>query len=562
MLNKIKAFFPGLALLFNYKSEWFGKDLRAGFSVAVIALPIGLALAGLVGLPPEVGLYATIIPVTIFSIFSSSKQLIIGPDAPTCMMVAAVLLPFASAGNEAYYETCILLTILVGLLSVLGGIFRFGFISDFLSKPILIGYLNGLMFSIIISQIDKLFGFNIINSGFLRMLIDFFSKIGAANFTTVILGFSTVGFLLFMNKFLPKFPAAFIATVGSCVAVYYFDLQNLGVVTLGTFPAGMPPIGIPSFDLEIILTLLPGALGIVLISYCSAMLTGKSFAVKNHYEIDSNQEFIALGAANVASGLAGGFAASGADSLTAVAHSEGGKTSLTSIIASAALIAVLFFLAGPLTFIPFATLGAIVIVSVLELLNVSYLKRLYNIRKLEFYISILTTLCVISVGVMYAVLIAVGIAVFNLIRRASKPDEEELGRINDTDLFANIREYPDAKTIDGLLIYKFNSALVFFNTEHFKNKIRQLITKTVLPPQWLLIDASAINYIDTTATDMIADLVKELNSKGIKIAFASAQKGVMEIIEKSGLKEMIGSEFFFIHVSSGVKYFLESKNKI
>jgi len=551
-MKKLYRWAPGLESLVNYRPEWFAKDFTAALSVAVIALPIGLALSSLVGLGPEVGVYATILPMTVYSLFSKSRQLIIGPDAPTCMMVAAVLLPFASSGKDTYYDVCVTLTVIVGILSIGAGLFRLGFISDFLSKPILIGYMNGLTLTITMGQIDKIVGFPIVSSDFFSMALRFLSNFSEANVASTILGVSCILFLLVSNRLLPKIPSSFLATVLGSTVVILFGLQSRGVATLDAFPVGLPQLGIRAVHPALIAQLIPGALSIVLISYCSQMLTAKSFALKLNGKVDANQEFIALGAANISSGLSGGFVASGADGLTAVAHSAGGKTALTSIMASAALVAALLFLTDAMAHIPYAVLGAIVIVSVLGLMDIPYLRKLYRIRKQEFLISIVTSLCVLTIGVMYGVVLGMGIAIVNLIQRASKPEAELLGRIEDSDIYANMSEYPKAKAVDRIAIYKFNSALVFFNAEYFQEKVRDLLLSPRHKPAWILIDASAMNYLDATGNDVLEMLADELKKSDVRLAFACVQRGVLEILERSGLKEKIGREYFFVSVRVAV----------
>jgi high affinity sulfate transporter 1 len=560
-MNKgIYKWIPGLEILLNYKAEWFSKDMVAGLSVAAIALPIGIAYSGLAGFPPEVGLYSTILPMAAFALFGSSKKLIVGPDSSACMMVATILLPFAALGSAAQYEACIVLSLLAGILCILGGVFRLGFLADFFSKPILTGYLNGLALTVILSQIGRVFGYKTKSTGFFRGLVDFLSRLGETHTATLILGLSVMVFLIICKKISRKIPAPLIASILASAAVYFLGLSSSGVVVLGPVPAGLPAMGIPGVNLSQINELLPGALSLVLISYCSGMLTEKSFAAKYGYEIDANKEFTGFGMANIASGFSGGFVVSGADSRTAVSASMDGKTPLTAIIASLALLAILLFFTAPLIYLPNAALGAIVIVAVFGLFDIAYVKKLYKINRREFFLSLVTTLGVMTIGVLEGVMIAVGLALVGLVARAAKPHDTLLGKVDNVDGYQSIEEYEDAKTIPGLIIYRFDAGLVFFNSDYFRNRVRTLINDSIHKPEMLLINCESINLIDSTANDMLEDLINELNAKGIKVAFARPKKVLMKMFEKSGVAVKIGKENFYSSVRTCVDAYL-NKNK-
>jgi high affinity sulfate transporter 1 len=542
----------------NYKPEWLSKDLAAGLSIAAIALPIGIANAGIIGLPPEAGLYATILPMAVFAFFGSTKKLIVGPDSATSMMIATALLPFAALGFEAHYNACLLLSLLTGLFCILGGIFRLGFIANFLSKPILTGYLNGVALSVIVSMLGKVFGYETISGGFFRVAIDFLRRLPETHVLTVILGLGAVLLLLVLKRVSPNLPSPLIVLIGGTAAVYFFGLMNSGVQVIGNVRGGMLPLGIPPINLNGVTQLTSGALSIALISYCSGMLSNKSAAIKYGYELDANRAFIGFGASNLASGISGGFVVTGSDSRTAIAASLG-KTSLTPVIASGALLMVLFFFTSPMAYLPSAVTAAIIIIAVSDVFDFSYIKKLYRINKREFLISIITSLAVMTIGILEGVLISVGLSLLSLLQRTSKPKDEILGKMENLNVYNSISEYENAKTIPGLLIYKYNAALVFFNSDYFRNRIRTLIDESERKPDWVLIDASSINHIDTTSNDVVENLVDELESKGIRLAFARTQKEVADMFEKSGTAEKIGKEFFFLTVGAGVEAYMKSK---
>src|SRR4030095_156006 len=560
MGNIIYKFIPGVQALANYKKEWLSKDLVAGLSLAAISLPIGIAYAGLTGFPPEVGLYSTILPMSAFALFGASQKLIVGPDTSVCIMVASILLPFAAFGQAAQYEACLVLSFMTGILCILGGIFRLGFLADFFSKPILTGYLNGLSLIIILTQIGKVFGYKPAGGGFFRSWADFLSRLGETHVVTLVLGISVVVFLFACKKISVKIPGPFLASILGAAAVYFLGLQSSGVAILGHVPAGLPPMGVPAVNLNQMKDLLPGAFSLMLISYTSGMLTEKSFASKYAYEVDGNRDFTGFGMANIASGFSGGFVVSGADSKTAVAASMGGKTSLTAIIGSTVLIVILLFFTSPLMYLPNVVLGAIVIVSAFGLFDVAYLKKLYKVNRIEFILSVVTTLAVITIGVIEGVLIAVGFALIGLIARAAKPHDTLLGKINNLGDYQSIDEYEEAKAVPGLIIYRFDAALIFFNADYFRSRVRTLINDSSNKTELLLINCESINTIDTTANDMIDELITELNAKGIKVAFARPKKILMKIFEKSGVTSRIGKENFYPSIRAGVDAYMNNKN--
>ncbi|MFZ1320326.1 MAG: SulP family inorganic anion transporter [Ignavibacteria bacterium] len=558
-MNIIFKLIPGLQMFRTYKAEWFTKDLAAGLTVASIALPVGIAYSALADFPPEIGLYSTILPMLAFALFGSSKKLIIGPDAATLMMIVSALVPFVALGAEVRHEACVVLSLLVGLLCIIGGIFRLGFIADFLSKPILTGYLNGLTFTIIISQITKVFGYKTIDGGFLKVLVNFLSRLSETNITTFIFGMSVILFLLICKKVSRKIPAALIASVGGGVVVYFLGLQNYGVAVIGNIPGGLPSLNIPQINVSEISALMPAALSIFLMSYCSGMLTDKSFASKTGDEVNANREFFGFGAADIASGISGGFVVSGADSKTAVAISLGSKTQLTSIIAAVTLSLILLFFTSPLAYLPTAALGAIVIVSAMGFFDTTYLKKLYRINKKEFLLSVFTSLAVMTIGVLEGVIIAVALAVLLLIARAAKPADTLIGRAPNSDTYQDIDLLETREPTPGIIIYRFESALVFFNADYFKRRIKELISNSKDKPKLLLLDAGSINHLDSTGNDALEELINELEIMGIKISIVRTQKQFQNMIEKSGIAEKIGKENFYPTIKTGVEAYQKNK---
>ncbi|MBK6771458.1 MAG: SulP family inorganic anion transporter [Ignavibacteria bacterium] len=547
--------FNGLNLFKTYKKQWLSKDLIAGLSVAAIAMPVGIAYAGIAGLPLQTGLYSCILPMIIYALFGSSRQLIVGPDSATCILVAAAISPLAAAGSDSYVSLSIMLALMTGILSIVFAVFRLDFIANFLSKPILNGYLNGLAISIIVGQFGKVFGFDLKPQGIFRMLYEFISKIPDTHLTTFAFGLTVFILLRVFKKFLPVLPAPFLFVAAGIIIVYLFDLGKSGMSLVGSIPSGFPSIGIPAFDLSETGDLFVKSLGIVLISYCSFMLTNKSFAAKNGYQINANQDLYALGFANISSGLSQGFVISGADSRTAVADNAGGKSQMTSIIASLIIVMVLLFFTETLKYLPVAILGAIVISASIGLFNFEYLKNLYLVSRPEFYLAVITSLCVLTIGVLPAVIFAVCLSLLVLLARASKPHDAILGRSANKNTYIDIQEDSGAKSIPGLLIYRFDAQLLFFNAEYFRERINYYLNKSEDKIDCIIIDAESIVLTDITGADILSELISGLNKKGITVFIARAKFKFNSMIHKTGIDK---KAIVFKTVHEAADHYLET----
>lgn len=544
---------PGLRVARSYQRDCLGSDLRAGLSVAAVAVPTGIAYAQLAGLPPVVGLYASILPPAAYALFGSSRQLIVGPDSATCAMVAAAILPLAAGDPTRYAALSVLLTLLVGVLGIAGGLLRLGFIANFLSIPILTGFLNGIALSIISGQLGKLFGFQVSPQGFFRLLGEFVSKLGQTHWPTAVLGLSLFVLLRLLKRLAPSVPAPLVAVVVGIAAVYLFQLDAGGVSVIGTVPAGFPLPSMPFVKASDVGALVYEALGIVVISFCSAMLTARSFAAKHHYEIDANRDLIALGLSNLASGISQGFVISGADSRTAISDSVGGKTPLTALVAAAAMLAVLVFATAPLAYLPHTALAAVLISAALGLFDVPTLKELYRVSPAEFRHALVAMLGIITVGVLPGVLIAIGLAILRLLALASQPSDAILGQIEGDDGFYNIEGQPRAQTIPGLVLYRFDGALLFFNADYFKKRVRAAIAQAATRVEGFLFVAEGVNLIDTTGAAALEEMRTELAGRGIVFAVAQPKGQFRAMLERTGLSARIGVERLYPSVRAAVE---------
>ncbi len=557
ILRLARNIMPGLGAFTRYDRSWLRSDLGAGLSVAAIALPVGIAYADLAGVPAVIGMYSAIFPLLAYALFGSSRQLMTGPDAATCIIVAASLGPLAGGDPERYLALMVMLTLMTGILYVVAGISRLGFIANFLSQPILTGYLNGIALIIIAGQLQKLFGYAGEAEEFFPKLAEFIDKLDTSHLPTLVLGFGLLIILVVLRRIAPRVPAALIVVVVGITVVVTLGLDQDGVAVLGSVPAGLPSLHIAAFETGAFKTLLGDAAGIALVSFTSGVLTAKSFARRNRYEIDANQELIAFGACNIASGMAQGFPVTGADSRTAVNNAMGGKTQLVGIVAAASMLLILFFLTEPLGYVPTAALAAVIMVSAVGLFDFQELRNLYEVSHRELLLSVGTTLGVLILGVLPGVLLAVALSLLWLLTVVSRPHDGVLGRVKGIKGFHNIEDFPEAATIPGLILYRFDANLVFFNADYFRERVRATIAAAKTPVEWVVVDASSINVIDITALQKLDELREELAAQGIVLATARVKQSLMRFFNYEwGMKQReLHAEYRFHTVKSAVRAF-------
>jgi high affinity sulfate transporter 1 len=546
---------PGLRVARTYRREWLQSDLLAGISLAAVALPIGIAYAELAGFPAVAGIYSAILPAVAYALFGTSRQLVVNPDAAACAIVAATVGPLVASDPSRYVDVAVTLTFLTGLLCIAGGLAGLGVIADFLSRPILTGYLNGIALSIIAGQLGTLMGAQVPKGGFFRTIVEAFSRLGETHHLTIAVGLGLFVLLRIFKHFWPQLPGPLIGVVFGIVLVYAMGLEAKGVAVVGQVPAGFPMPTLPRFKLSEVLPLVESAAGIVLVSFCSMMTTARGFANKNNYPIDANQDMIALGFSDLASGLSRGFVVSGADSRTAVADTSGGKTQLTSVVAAMAMALVLLLLTGPLALLPKAALAAILISSAIGLFDIASLRWYLRVSPAEFWLSIVAMLGVMTVGVLHGVLIAVALTLLRLIALASRPRDAVLGEVDEqSGLYGQIGE--DGSTpIPGLLMFRFESAIVFFNADHFKERVRAVLSQANPKPRWFLFSAECTPGLDITGVETLEELRAELEEQGIVFAIAKPRGRFESMLKGTGVAEKIGPERIFPTIRAGVAAF-------
>jgi high affinity sulfate transporter 1 len=520
-IKRLTRIVPGVPALLSYRfAEDFRHDMVAGISVAAVALPVAVAYAQLAGFNPVVGLYSSILPLVAYAIFGTSRQLMVNPDAATCAMIAAAIAPLASGDAGLYLSLSITLTFFAGLLCIAGSFFRLGALADFLSKPILIGFLNGIAISIFLGQVGKLFGFPIESQGIVPRLLEIFAKLPQTHMPTLGVGVGSFAILFISLRLVPRMPAALFALVIAGTATALLTLDAQGVAILGPVPAGLPPLRWPTFPLEDLPALVAEAAGLALVLFTSGTLTARSFASKGGYDIDVDRELAAYGAANIASALSQGFAVTGADSRTAMGAATGGRTQVTGLVAAAAIAMVLLFLTEPLHYVPIAALGAVLMFAAFSLFDTNTLKEIWKIDRLEFGLAMITMLGVVAVGAINGILIAVVLALARFVKQTARPRVEILGKVDGLPGFHSIERHKAAKTFPGLALFRFNAPLTFFNADYFKQRALAAANAAGPDLRWFVIDAVPISDIDINGLYALRDLRAALEARGAILIFA------------------------------------------
>ena len=545
MLSRLYSFMPGLHTLFNYQRQWFADDVRAALSVAAVALPVAIAYAQLTGVNAAVGLYSCVLPMMLYALFGTSKQLIIGPDAATCAVIAAVVTPLAAGDSFKHWQLVITMTAMTGFWCFIASRFKLGVLADFLSKPILMGLLNGVAITIIVGQFSKVFGFTFDERYLLERLGGVPTYLSQTHIPTLLMALFTLGVYFVLKRLKPTWPASMFAIALGAVFVWLFNLEQFEIKTIGTVTGGLPVFNTPVFDVGIIRELVVPALNLAIVSFVSMMLTARSFAAKNSYDIDVDKEFRALGIANLASALSQGFAVSGADSRTAVNDNSGGKTQLVSIIAAAIIGVIALFLTAPLEFIPSAALGIVLIIASVHLLDLKAVWQLKLKDKQAFYLASATLFAVLFIGVIPGITLAVLLGLFQFIRTVMRPSDTILG-VDIKGVVRSLDETDKAKAVQGVFIYRFNSPLTYFNASYFKRRLLEQYARQKDDTQCVIIDAvPCFTHLDLSVMAMLADLDVIFKKRGIRLELAGRKRQLLSWFKTAGIAS--GKDGIYIH---------------
>ncbi|MDJ0902635.1 MAG: solute carrier family 26 protein [Xenococcus sp. MO_188.B8] len=552
---------PGLKRLLSYRKEWLRGDILAGLTVAAYLIPQCMAYGELAGLEPIVGLWAMLPPMLVYAFFGSSPQLSIGSESTTAVMTAVTIAPLVVDNPDAYASLAALLAIMVGCVCLLGYLIRLGFLADLLSKPILIGYMAGIALIMIGGQLGKTAGIKINSDSFFEQVREFISQLGQAHYPTLILSIVILIFLFTVQNRFPKAPAPLLAVLLATVAVALFNLEQLGVAVVGEIPAGFPNFVLPIVSVPEFLPLLASAIGIAIVGYSDNVLTARSFANRNRYQIDPNQELLALGVANLGNGMMQGFPISCSASRTVIGDSLGSKSQAFSLVAMLVLILVLLFLRPLLALFPKAALGAIVIFAATRLIQVSEFIRLYRFRSSELILALITTITVLLTDILVGVAVAISLSVIELFARVARPHDAVLGSVPGLAGLHDIDDWAKATTIPGLVIYRYDAPLCFANGENFKKRSLEAVEVEIDPVEWFVLNMEANVEIDITAIDILEELRRELAARGIIFGMARVKQDLYSQLKRAGFINQIQPEYIFPTLPTAVAGFQQYKNQ-
>ena len=549
---------PLISSLREYRREWLRYDVMSGLAIAAVGLPSAIAYPALAGLPPEVGLYASIVALLGYALLGPSRQLIVGPDAATVTVLAAALLSFGLTSTNDLVMASAAIAAIVGLLCFLANILRLGFIANFLSRPILTGFMTGISLTILVGQLGRFTGVKIDGNGLFRPLVELAAKAGMIHWPSLALGIGLLVLLRLLGAFLPAVPGPLVVVGLATALSAFFNFAGLGIRVVGEVPSQLPtpilpiPQGIDPGDLIL------GAVAVLIVSFGSGIVTARSFGAKNGYPVDANRELFGFGAANLASGLFGGFPVSASDSRTAINDLMGGKTQLAGIVSAAAVAFTVVFLADALAVLPTPALGAVLASAAISLIDWQSLWHLWRISRIEFAFALISIAGVVALGVLQGVVIAVGATLLYLLMKGLRPRDALLGRIPERDGFYKLHRYADAQSIPGLAIYLLQGSLLFFNVDHVKSRIETIISKLSSDTRWFIFDAGAAAQMDSTAAVMIDEVRRIVEERGLKFGIVELHSEPLEILNSSGVAAKVGPSMIFDDLEDAVRAFSEN----
>ncbi|MFM1879449.1 MAG: hypothetical protein RLZZ241_2315 [Bacteroidota bacterium] len=544
----------------TYKKAYLGGDLSAGLTVGIMLIPQGMAYAMIAGLPPVFGLYAAMVPQIIYALTGTSRQLAVGPVAMDSLLVASGLGALALSGIEEYIAMAIFLALFMGVLQLAFGLLRMGFLVNFLSRPVISGFTSAAAIIIGLSQLKHLLGTRIESSNQIHILLaNAFSTIAETHWPTLLIGVAGIAGIRAIKRFSPKLPGALIAVVLGVLAVYFLKLHEIGVRIVGDVPGGLPIPQIPHVEPDRIAQLFPIAIALSLIAFMEAISVAKAVEEKRRENrVNANQELIALGLSNIVGSLFQSYPTTGGFSRTAVNDQAGANTGLAAIISSAVVGLTLLFLTPLFYYLPNAILAAIIMVAVFGLIDLRYPVELWNNRKDEFVLLLATFLLTLMLGIKEGILLGVLFSLLLLVYRISMPHMAILGRIKGTDYFMNINRFSeDTEDFPDLLIVRFDGQLFFGNKDYFQTQLRKQITRKGSVLKTIILNAEAINYIDSSAVFTLKSLVQELKREGYRFMLAGAIGPTRDILYSSGLIEEIGEENLFVKTKDAFSQFQE-----
>jgi high affinity sulfate transporter 1 len=557
-VNRWKRWLPGLQILREYQAAWFARDLMAGLVLTTMLVPVGIAYALASGVPGIYGLYATIIPLLAYALFGPSRILVLGPDSALAPVILAVVFPISGGDPMRAVALASMMAVVSGLVCILIGMLRFGFVTELLSKPIRYGYMNGIALTVLISQLPKLFGFSVDGTGPLRDLVRISNGIlgGQANWTSLAVGVGTLVAILLLKRF-KRIPGLLLAVVAATIVVGVLNLNaTAGVKVLGPLPQGLPSFALPMISFANLKDVIIGGCAVAMVAFADTSVLSRTYAAKTRTPVDPNQEMIGLGAANLAAGLFQGFPVSSSSSRTPVAESAGAKTQLTGVVGAIGVALLLLFAPNLLKDLPSSALAAVVIAAAIGLFEFADLRRIFRIQQWEFWLSIVCFVGVAVFGVIPGIGIAIVIAVIEFLWDGWRPHYAVLARVDGIRGYHDIKRYPNARRIPGLVLFRWDAPLFFANAELFHQRMLEAIAGSPTQVRRIIVTAEPVTSIDVTSADMLAELEHSLTESGIELRFAEMKDPVKDKLKRFELFERFGAADFYPTIGAAVDAYL------
>jgi high affinity sulfate transporter 1 len=557
-MNRWKRWLPGLQILSEYQPAWFVRDLMAGLVLTTMLVPVGIAYALASGVPGIYGLYATIVPLLAYAIFGPSRIFVLGPDSSLAAVILAVVAPLSGGDPVRAVAIASMMAVVTGLVLILIGMLRLGFVTELLSKPIRYGYMNGIALTVLISQLPKLFGFSVDGVGPLRDLVRITQGIvgGQANWTSFVVGAGTLVAILFLKRY-KRIPGLLLAVVAATIVVGVLNLDvTAGVKILGPLPQGLPSFAWPMVTYADLNEIIIGGCAIAIVAFADTSVLSRTYAAKTGIPADPNQEMIGLGAANLAGGLFQGFPISSSSSRTPVAEAAGAKTQLTGVVGAIAVALLLLFAPNLLKDLPSSALAAVVIAAAIGLFEFADLRRILRIQPWEFWLSIVCFVGVAHFGVIPGIGIAIGIALLEFLWDSWRPNHAVLGRVDGIRGYHDVTRYPAARRVPGLVLFRWGAPLFFANAELFHQRVLDVIAESPTPVRRIIVTAEPVTDVDVTSADMLAELEHTLTESGIELRFAEMKDPVKDKLRRFELLERFGAANFHATIGAAVDAYL------
>jgi len=550
----VMRWLPGLAILRDYERSWLGHDVMAGLVLITMLVPVGIAYAVASGLPGVYGLYATIIPLLAYAVFGPSRILVLGPDSSLAPIILAVVLAHSGGDPMRAVALAGAMAVVSGLICILAGMLKLGFITELLSKPIRYGYMNGIALTVLISQVPKFLGFSIDAESPLQSIWEIGSDIadGNVNLTAFAVGAATLAIILLL-KGSKRLPGVLIAVVGATIATGLLDLEAKGVAVLGSLPEGLPAPTLPWIGPADLLPVLVGGAAVAMVSFADTSVLSRAYAARLGRPVDPNQEMVGLGAANLAAGFFQGFPVSSSSSRTPVAEAAGAKTQVTGVVGALGVAVLLIGAPDLLKHLPAPALAAVVIASAIGLIEVEDLRRIWRIQRWEFWLSILCLVGVAVLGAVPGIGLAVVVAVIEFLWDGWRPHSAILGRAEGVPGYHDITRYPDATLVPGLVLFRWDAPLFFANAEFFADRVLAAVAASPTKVQRVVVTAEPMTSVDVTAADSLAELEERLREADIQLSFAELKDPVKDKLRRFGLYDRFGDHSFFPTIETAVE---------